>query len=204
MFAFWLRTATFLCLCYTALIEAEVIWKHVGEDVTIQCRIETKQESLSLVRDLSKNVQLFYTRETNKNIFDKKFKERSQTNGLFPSVDILIKNLTLDDTGPYWCLYKKMVSGTLETTDGHGSVLLVVTESRDAKKPEKTTVQECDPSQHSLVVVSVVISGAVLLGIILAIIIWIVLKTKTSCPTAKPTPVATNDVYEEMRGTQRR
>ncbi|KAM4530727.1 uncharacterized protein PAE49_023136 [Odontesthes bonariensis] len=204
MSAFWLRTATFLCLGYTALTEARVIWKHVGEDVTIQCRINSKQDSLSLFRGLSKDVQLFYTSTTNKNTFGPKIQGRSQTNGVFPGVDILIKNLTLDDTGPYWCLYKKMVSGTLETTEGQGSVLLVVTENRAAKTTEKTTVQECDPSQQSLVVVSVVISGAVLLGIILAIIIWIVLKTKTSCPTAKPTRVTTNDVYEEMRGTQRR
>lgn len=55
-------------------------------------------------------------------------KGRVKTNGEFPSMDIVIKNLDLDDSGPYWCVYSKIdYSYTQLMTQGNESVLLVVT-----------------------------------------------------------------------------
>ncbi|KAM9746387.1 uncharacterized protein ACNS7B_010395 [Menidia menidia] len=201
MSAVWLKTSTILCLCYAALTET-VVWRHVGEDVTIQCRGEAKYESLSLKRGLSQDVTLFHRAKTNRKTLAKEIEKRSQTNGEFPNMDILIKNLTSNDTGPYWCIYKIVdaSTSTLRDNKGKGSVLLVVTENKGGKLPAD---EDCDQSHQSLVVVSSVISGAVLLGIILAFLIWIILKTRTSCFRPKRRQVATNDVYEDMRGRQR-
>uniref|UniRef100_A0A3Q3J466 Immunoglobulin V-set domain-containing protein n=1 Tax=Monopterus albus TaxID=43700 RepID=A0A3Q3J466_MONAL len=61
-------------------------------------------------------------------IISDKIKDRVQLNGAFPNVDILIKNLTVEDTGPYWCSYVEMggKSSDLLNVKSKGSVLLVV------------------------------------------------------------------------------
>lgn len=64
-----------------------------------------------------------------KHTIAKEFTGRLQSHGEFPSVSILIKNLTSGDTGPYWCIYTKFdpKAGQLIHKRGTGSVLLVVT-----------------------------------------------------------------------------
>lgn len=107
-----------------------VVWRDLGGAVTIQCRApEPNQEFLILKRGLSEDVVL--VKENNSGIIpniDKEFWGRLQVNGVFSSMDILIKNLTSNDTGPYWCLYSRF-DGKAKTIEkkGTGSVLLVVT-----------------------------------------------------------------------------
>lgn len=58
----------------------------------------------------------------------KEFDNRLQINGVFPDPDIFIKNLTSNDTGPYWCLYAKTDQKLkeIQENEGQGSMLLVV------------------------------------------------------------------------------
>lgn len=113
-----------------------VVWRDTGGAVTIQCRLpksQSNQEVLILKKGLSeKNEVLHIDGDSGKNITATKFQGRLQLNGVFPNMDILIKNLTSDDTGPYWCKYKRFDQGTaaLITTEGNGSVLLVVIDER--------------------------------------------------------------------------
>ncbi|XP_030262503.1 T-cell antigen CD7-like isoform X1 [Sparus aurata] len=197
MSAVWLKLVTVLCFCCIALgtETGGVLWKKPGEPVTIQCRTFSDQESLSLKKGLKEEHDvLFKEGNSAKDTIAKEFTGRLQSHGEFPNVSILIKNLTSGDTGPYWCIYTKFdpKSGQLIQMKGTGSVLLVVTDSSDSMK-------QCDPASNELVLVSVVISAAVLLGIIMGFFIWII-KTKSSRRTAKPRRVANNDVYEDMRG----
>ncbi|XP_051245009.1 uncharacterized protein LOC127356954 isoform X2 [Dicentrarchus labrax] len=204
MSAAWLKLITILCLSCTALSgpDSEVLWKDVGGSFTIQCRApEPEQDSLTLKKGLSKDIDVFHKPSgSDKNTTAEQFKYRLQFNGKFPNVDILIKNLTSNDTGPYWCCYAKfdLNTATVIHKKGTGSVLLVVSGTETKQK-------QCDPSSDkNLVLVSVVISAAVLLGIVIGFFIWITLKTKTLRNTVKPRHVTTNDVYEDMRGTLRR
>lgn len=107
-----------------------VVWRDLGGAVTIQCRApEPNQEFLNLKRGLSEDVVLFKENnsDTNPNIA-KEFRGRLQVNGVFSSMDILIKNLTSNDTGPYWCLYSRFDGrAKIIGKTGTGSVLLVVT-----------------------------------------------------------------------------
>ncbi|XP_041851652.1 uncharacterized protein si:ch211-188c18.1 [Melanotaenia boesemani] len=200
-----LTIITLLGLYFTGLNDAEkkgVVWKQVGEDITIQCRGSNDYEFLSLFQGLNKTVRLLFTEKSKKVLFGEEIKERSQTNGDFPNVDILIKNLTLNDIGPYYCEYKKIgEKGNQKIINGQGSVLLVVT-----GEPHQGNKQECGPSDQSLVIVSVVIAGTVLLVIVAALFIWITLKfqTRSKSATRKSKHNVTNDVYEDMRGTLRR
>ncbi|XP_027140565.1 uncharacterized protein LOC104929808 [Larimichthys crocea] len=215
MSAAWLKLITILCLFSTALSGPEsggVVWTDVGGSVTIQCRDTADKESLSLEKGLSQEEILNKDRDSEKITIAKGFRDRLQLDGEFPNLNIFIRNLTTDDMGPYWCVYKKYdtTASQIKTVKGKGSVLLVV---RDQERmavigdaSEKT--KQCDSSDKNLVLLSVVISAAILLGIIIGFLIWIVLKTKalrstrSTRSTVKPRNT-TNDVYEDMRGTLR-
>ncbi|XP_054464073.1 uncharacterized protein LOC129098956 [Anoplopoma fimbria] len=199
MSAVYLKLMTILCLSCTALSgpgSSGVLWKDVGEAVTIQCRPDAKdQEYLRLEKGLS-NDQIYFTDGTpGKKTISTKFQGRLQLHGDFPNITILIKNLTTEDTGPYYCMYSKFDPKSAQAVDrrGLGSVLLVVTDTATDTAEE----QQCDVN---LIMVAVVICGAALLVITICILIWLILKITTK----KPRRVPNNDVYEDMRGTIRR
>ncbi|KAM6913879.1 uncharacterized protein PEZ65_014394 isoform 2-T2 [Lycodopsis pacificus] len=197
MSAVYLKLTAVLCLSCTALSgpgsSGGVVWRDFGEAITIQCRCpEQGPDSMTLQQGLSdKTLVLFKDGKSEKTNTAKEFSGRLQLNGVFPNMDILIMNLTANDTGTYWCMYMKFdrVTSDYKEVKGSGSVLLVVTDTR------------CDAQSDSnnLILVSVVICAATLLGIIICFLIWIILKTKM-CTAKKPRFVPNNDVYEEMRG----
>ncbi|XP_053194617.1 uncharacterized protein si:rp71-81e14.2 isoform X2 [Scomber japonicus] len=198
MLSVWLRCITSLCLFFTALNakETHVAFKDVGEQITIQCRSSKPDRSLSLMKGLHEESQILHRASNGKNTIAAHFENRLEVNGEMPNTDILIKNLTSEDTGPYWCVYKSFAKSMSEEKRGTGSMLLVV---RDSTQP-------CELTNKSLILGSVVISGAVLLLIILAFFMWYIFKSKnsrTSSPSKKPRHATTNDVYEDMRGTLR-
>uniref|UniRef100_A0A1A8NLH2 Chromosome 3 SCAF14707, whole genome shotgun sequence, Uncharacterized protein n=2 Tax=Nothobranchius rachovii TaxID=451742 RepID=A0A1A8NLH2_9TELE len=193
MSAVWLKIATILCLCCSELTDARVMWKEAGESITISCTSDSQQQMMSLMKGLNRDEQIFFTEKTKQkhNIKDT-MKVRVQANIVFPKVEILIKNLTRNDTGPYWCLYKTMSSD--ECTD---SLLLVVTEKQQ---------EVCEYSSVNVVVLAVVAFSAVLLAIMLFLVLWITKKnTRASFrPEKTSSRPKNNDVYEDMRGTIRR
>lgn len=153
---------------------------------------------------LSEDSDVFFTeKDLVKTTVADRYKHRLQSNGDFPNVNILIKNLTLNDTGPYWCVYKIFDTKTnkQKSIKGDGSVLLVVT---DDKRGATDPMKACNGSHQDLVLVSVVISAAVLLCILMAFLIMIILKTRSLRASVTPRRLPTNDVYEDMRGTFRR
>lgn len=77
---------------------------------------------------LSENDVFHVEKDSKEPLIKGPFQERLQYNGDFPNVDILIKNLVLSDTGPYWCVYQRRhnIKRETETLKGKGSVLLVV------------------------------------------------------------------------------
>lgn len=85
-----------------------VLWRDFGGSVTIQCRpSEQDQKILSLKKGLREDDVVAIGEKSKINSIDAEFKDRLQLNGAFPSVDILITNLTFNDTGPFWCVYTK-------------------------------------------------------------------------------------------------
>ncbi|TNN69324.1 hypothetical protein EYF80_020475 [Liparis tanakae] len=197
MSAVYFKLITVLCLSGTALSgpgSSAAVWRDFGGAVTIQCRSsETDQTSLDLRRGLNEMSVLFKDGSSDKYISGKELSGRIQLNGEFPNMDILIENLTSDDTGPYWCIYTRFdqESSSSVKVKGLGSLLLVVTD-------------RCDPPNNHLTLVAVVICAAALMAIIIVSLIWRILKAKRPLQAKRPQRVATNDVYEEMRATLRR
>ncbi|XP_010770111.1 uncharacterized protein [Notothenia coriiceps] len=202
-----LKIMTILCLSGTAVSDpgsSGVVLKEIGRDVTIQCRNPQKdQESLALKKGLNMEYDVFFNRHDSEKVtIAMDFRDRLQYNGLFPNIDILIKNVTSKDTDTYWCVYNKF--GTPVTKNGKGSILLVVTEPRTDSLVPRPPCDQSNNNNNYLILVLVVIGAAVLLGIIICFLVWIITKTKSLRSAKKPRRVATNDVYEEMRGTIRR
>lgn len=118
------------CLC--PLFEgSELLWRTPGKDVSIQCRPENQDQvqSVSVMRGLTKD-DVFRVEADSKEkpLIKDPFHGRLQYSGTYPNLDILIKNLYLNDTGPYWCICQKVnrMKKETETVKTKGSVLLVV------------------------------------------------------------------------------
>ncbi|KAI4822190.1 hypothetical protein KUCAC02_007749 [Chaenocephalus aceratus] len=206
MSAVCLKIMTILCLSGTAMSDPEssgVVLKEIGRDVTIQCKTPQKdQESLALKKGLHMESDVFFNRHDSEKVtIAMDFRGRLQYNGLFPNIDILIKNVTSKDTDTYCCVYNKFGKPIIK--NGEGSILLVVREPRTGSSVPCDQSNNNNNNNNNLILVLVVIGAAVLLGIIICFLVWIITKTKSLRSAKKPRRVATNDVYEEMRGSIR-
>lgn len=203
----------------STILCSNVVWKNRGESITFQCRFEKESaNSLSLKKGLKKDKDIFYKYKKSEKV---KYAEvtRTEIHDKFPNFDILLKNLTKNDTGVYWCMYNVIIDMQLTDVEGQGSVLLIVTEkvsgsTEDSPKgrssdliaeADKSTAagERCSQPNHDLFVTSVVISAVVLSVIFIAVLLLVIRKVKYLRKT-KPSPVPLNDVYEDMRGTIRR
>ncbi|XP_058509942.1 uncharacterized protein LOC131475691 [Solea solea] len=204
MSAVGLQLTIILCVSCTVLSDpggSGVVWKKAGEAITIQCTTSEEEEFMTLNKGLLEEVQVIHTEfKPEGNVITAAFSGRLQVKTKVCNVDILIKNLTTEDTGPYWCVYKKFNSkdGKVIATKGKGSVLLVVTANGNQVDPV------CERNDDKLIQVFIVIAAAVLISLIIGALIWMFFKIKTLRTTVKPRRVTTSDVYEDMRGTLRR
>lgn len=116
-------------LCWLFTVSSAVQWKDFGGYVIIKCRPpEDNQMFLSLKKGLTEDDVVAIQNTSKISSIDKDFRDRLQINGTFPSMDILIKNLTSNDTGPFWCIYVSFdkTNNLLRQGKGKGSVLVVV------------------------------------------------------------------------------
>ncbi|XP_056144609.1 uncharacterized protein LOC130120019 [Lampris incognitus] len=177
-----------------------LVRKNTGESVTIHCRISQQEpEFLNLKRGLDRDVKVLYFHSTKEPTVKESFKYRLKVKGTLTKLDILITNLTVEDTGPYWCTYTAIdVNGTPTEVIGNGSVLLVM------------EAQQCDVpwwahgAMRPLFLTCTLASAAVLLIIISVTFTWIVFKIKASYTVVRPRRTNGSDVYEDMRATLQR
>ncbi|XP_071268386.1 uncharacterized protein [Salvelinus alpinus] len=195
--------AIFLCLLCSTLAEKGnkglLVRKQEGDTMTINCSTSLPdQENLSVYMRLTKEIQVLYFHQATKKLtLHGRFKLRLMTNGSLNKMNITITNLTIEDSGGYWCVYSVYKNTKLEKTEGEGAVLLVVND------------EECDQKDASsglgmswyLVLVSAV---SVLLLSLLILFIWVIPRLKAWRATIRPTQGKTSDVYEDMRTTIRR
>ncbi|CAB1342403.1 unnamed protein product, partial [Coregonus sp. 'balchen'] len=180
MSAFCLCCAIFLCLLCSTLAgkgnNGLLVRKQKGDTMTIHCSTTLQdQNNLSVFMRLTKNILVFYYyQETGKITIHERFQLRLTTNGGLNKMDITITNLTIEDSGAYWCLY--------DDQNGASSGLGI---------------------PRYLVLVSAVTAGSVLLLSLVILFIWVIPRLKAWRSTMRPTQVRTSDVYEDMRTTIR-
>ncbi|XP_017161699.1 uncharacterized protein LOC108166493 [Poecilia reticulata] len=203
MSAVWVKICAILCLCYAAEMK-EVVWREVGESVTIQCRSRTNKD-LSLhfkrglwedmdIAQITNELRLARGEKERMKFTERKLEEvknmidRVEFNGKYPNVDFLLKNLSVDDTGAYWCLYLKDVSNTRKMMKGDGSVIVVVKENSYARAEamQGSDVPTMNMPWHVPLVYAVP-AAVLFLGIILSFIIWIKRRTESADITVEQT-----------------
>ncbi|XP_021177100.2 uncharacterized protein LOC105933016 isoform X1 [Fundulus heteroclitus] len=195
MTAVWV--CAILCLCCTAEMK-EVVWKEVGESITIKCRGKSKDEALFFYKGITDNTKLARVEKDHKKkpvFYDRS--DRVQIKGKFPNIDFLLENLNVNDTAAYRCVYlKKSLMHETKETLGDGSLLLVVKENNCAQA--EAVQHHPDEPNHKIPLVYVVPVAVLLPSIILGCVIWRKRKTKSSDITVEQTCVATStNVYED-------
>lgn len=113
-----------------AEIVGKVERKESGAVHTIHCKsLEDNNSQLYLKKGIEEETSVFVQdRMSGQPTINDAYKGRLDVNGKFPNMEIVIKNLTTDDTGPYWCKYAgEDAKKQMTEKKGLGSVLLVVT-----------------------------------------------------------------------------
>ncbi|XP_026226517.1 uncharacterized protein LOC113169295 isoform X2 [Anabas testudineus] len=175
------------CIPLSASELSEVLWRDIGGAVTIHCRSsESDPKELNVKKGLSKD--FLKVDKSNTVTMTKGLTHRLHVNATFPDVDILIQNLNMDDTGLYWCLYRKGDQRSAITENTNYSLLVV----------KEAAPGWLDISKENLVLMLVIISVAVLLSIMMGVLMWLI-KTKTAYTAVKPRGDP-NNVYEIMTG----
>ncbi|MEQ2305134.1 hypothetical protein AMECASPLE_034462 [Ameca splendens] len=180
----WLKVSTILCFFCTAEMKKEV-FRESGQSVKIQCRIHTDQDFFILKLGLNEETDIaVIDKASRKTTFLQEMTGRIQTNGEFPSVDIVIKWLNLNDSGPYWCMYSKIDDSYKQLfTEGNGSIILVVSGSG---LDTTTEAPKCDKPNLNVAVVYVHIAALALLGPMLGFIAMIMYKGWDSSSGSTP------------------
>ncbi|KAJ0001463.1 hypothetical protein NQD34_006483 [Periophthalmus magnuspinnatus] len=201
---YWGFFAVF-CISASTTLCTQVEWKNAGASITIKCGFKNKDASsitvMKVMKGLNKNINFFYKMRDKKTILA--FSDRTKTYGTFPNFQILLTNLTINDTGVYWCMYRDEI---MKEADGDGSLLLVVRDPIHGGDKRTDSTESCNPTEpdKNLILTSVVISSTVLFAIFVALLLLAIRKIKYFRGENKSRPVPRNDVYEDMRSTIRR
>ncbi|XP_029594699.1 uncharacterized protein LOC115178051 isoform X2 [Salmo trutta] len=105
-----------------------ILWVKTGEKFTMKCSTTLKdQDGMYLYVGLDREVLYYYQRDS-KLTPRKGYWDRVKTEGPVDQLTIIVSNLTIQDTGVYWCVYTKFNETTSENdiNQGRDSTLVVV------------------------------------------------------------------------------
>ncbi|XP_029537797.1 uncharacterized protein LOC115142455 isoform X2 [Oncorhynchus nerka] len=172
-----------------------ILWVKTGEKFTMKCSTTLKdQEGMYLYVGLDRDREvLYYYQRDSKLSPRKRYWDRVKTEGPVDQLTITVSNLTIEDTGVYWCVYTKFNETTYENdiNQGRGSTLVVV----NAKK------KPCPSGVESHQIIIIVIITSILTTVICAFIflVWFAPPVKRCCNQGGYTPqVFPDSVYEDM------
>ncbi|KAM9491520.1 uncharacterized protein ACWYII_003689 isoform 2-T2 [Salvelinus alpinus] len=169
-----------------------ILWVKTEEKFTMKCSTPLKdQEGMYLYVGLDRDMEvLYYHQNSSKLTPRKRYWDRVKTEGPVDQLTITISNLTIEDTGVYWCVYTKFNEAMYENdiNQGRGSTLVVV---NDNEKP-------CPSGVVNIIIISIL---TILLCVIF--LIWVVSRVKRCFNQGGYTPqVFPDSVYEDMAKNQ--
>ncbi|XP_042159273.1 uncharacterized protein LOC112264167 isoform X2 [Oncorhynchus tshawytscha] len=195
---------------------ADILWVKTGEKFTMKCSTTLKdQEGMYLYVGLDRDREvLYYYQHDSKLTPRKRYWDRVKTEGPVDQLTITVSNLTIEDTGVYWCVYTKFNKATYENdiNQGRGSTLVVVNGRYDALQlpcPTATAVtltpfhsankKPCPSGVESIIIIIIITSILTTLICAVIFLVWFAPLVKRCCNQGGYTPqVFPDSVYEDM------
>ncbi|KAM9491519.1 uncharacterized protein ACWYII_003689 isoform 1-T1 [Salvelinus alpinus] len=190
-----------------------ILWVKTEEKFTMKCSTPLKdQEGMYLYVGLDRDMEvLYYHQNSSKLTPRKRYWDRVKTEGPVDQLTITISNLTIEDTGVYWCVYTKFNEAMYENdiNQGRGSTLVVVNDDAPQQPcPTATAVtltpfhpdneKPCPSGVVNIIIISIL---TILLCVIF--LIWVVSRVKRCFNQGGYTPqVFPDSVYEDMAKNQ--
>ncbi|XP_031419650.1 uncharacterized protein LOC116219845 [Clupea harengus] len=186
---------------------SNVEWRRIGEKIEITCSTDKpNQHAVFLYKSYHQRQSLFYLLKEGVPSRTVAYKDKVEVTG-FNKLRATISNLTVDDTGVFWCQYLRHVKEISHATENkEGGTLLVV------NGPEKvcpthgpyatTSTEESSQTATLWIVGAVTFCSLVLLVLIILLILVKRCNGKNRChPQSAVGPPAhcPDSVYEQMR-----
>ncbi|XP_042159278.1 uncharacterized protein LOC112264167 isoform X3 [Oncorhynchus tshawytscha] len=211
-----LRSLLLIYFSFNELTTAaeDILWVKTGEKFTMKCSTTLKdQEGMYLYVGLDRDREvLYYYQHDSKLTPRKRYWDRVKTEGPVDQLTITVSNLTIEDTGVYWCVYTKFNKATYENdiNQGRGSTLVVVND--DALQlpcPTATAVtltpfhsankKPCPSGVESIIIIIIITSILTTLICAVIFLVWFAPLVKRCCNQGGYTPqVFPDSVYEDM------
>ncbi|XP_063050469.1 uncharacterized protein si:rp71-81e14.2 [Engraulis encrasicolus] len=206
-----------LFLCFvTGLSEKRIEWKREGEKVDIPCSAgrSDSPNAMYLYKTYDQQQEVTYLNGKFGSSPRKPFGGRIQIVGDFTKLTATITNLTIDDTGVYWCQYLNIIGPKTNKLNTDGHVLVVVSGQEICPTPAppgtpgtvKTSQTSSEVPMSTMLVVCAITIGS----LVLLVLIILIIRVKRCCVVNgkyRPDPQAgvglpehrSDSVYEAMR-----
>ncbi|XP_024252287.1 uncharacterized protein LOC112230288 [Oncorhynchus tshawytscha] len=186
-----------------------ILWVKTGEKFTMKCSTTLKdQEGMYLYVGLDRDREvLYYHQSDSKLTLRKGYWDRVKTEGPVDQLTITVSNLTIEDTGVYWCVYTNVNKSTFNhfIIQGKGSTLVVVNDDvlqLPCPKATAVTLTPFHPANEKPCpsgVVNIIIISILTILLCVIFLIWVAPLVKRCCKQGGSTPqVIPESVYEDM------
>ncbi|XP_055763081.1 uncharacterized protein LOC129839577 [Salvelinus fontinalis] len=186
-----------------------ILWVKTGEKFTMKCSTTLKdQDGIYLYVGLDRDMQVLYYHQRDSKLSPREgYWDRVKTEGPVDQLTITISNLTIEDTGVYWCIYTKFNETTYENdiNQGRGSTLVVVNDDvlqlpcPTATAVTLTPFHPANEKPCPYGVVNVIIISILTILLCVIFLIWAAPRVKRCHNQGGSTPqVIPESVYEDM------
>ncbi|XP_062403655.1 uncharacterized protein LOC134094222 [Sardina pilchardus] len=201
------------CVCFlTGLSADKVEWKQVGEHVEIACSTRLQnQGGMYLYHTYHKTREVFYLTPGMKCTPKLPFGNRIKVRGLFANLHATVSNLTVNDTGVFWCQYVRFDKAKQYPSESNNNPTqqLLVVDGLEKECPTTAPVTEAseEPIQMSTLLLVSAITACSLFLLVLIILLICVKRCCAESGKFKPRPQSdsglpahrSDSVYEQMR-----
>ncbi|CAB1344671.1 unnamed protein product [Coregonus sp. 'balchen'] len=170
-----------------------ILWVNTGAQFTMNCSTTLKdQDGMYLYVGLDRDREvLYYHQRDSKMTARKGYWDRVKTEGPMDQLTITIINLTIEDTGVYWCVYKKVNKSTFENLPCPTATAVTLTPFHPADEK---------PCLSGWVNIIIITSILTILLCAVIFLIWVAPQVKRCCNQGGYTPqVFPDSIYVDMR-----
>ncbi|XP_029480230.2 uncharacterized protein LOC115103538 isoform X2 [Oncorhynchus nerka] len=199
MLLHWCLLSIVFSLSTSTTATEAILWVKTGEKFTMKCSTTLKdQDGMYLYVGLDRDREvLFYHQRDSKLTLRKGYWDRVKTEGPVDQLTITVSNLTIEDTGVYWCVYTNVNKSTFNNfiIQGKGSTLVVVNATAVTLTPFHPANEKPCPSG----VVNIIIISILTILLCVIFLIWVAPLVKRCRNQGGSTPqVIPDSVYEDM------